>query len=253
MRFADKRVLVTGSGRRTGLGIAQAFAREGARVAVTDLQAADVAAAAAQVPGAVGLAADLSTPGGVAQLFGFVEDQLGGLDVLVNNAVNQGIGPTLAEVTDDLLVAVMAVNVLGTYRCTQAAARLMIRQGGAGAIVNLGSNTADRPVRGRSAYAASKGAIASLTRASALDLAPHGIRVNEVAPGYILTERWDQIADERASRRRANIPLGEPVTYEQVAAAVLYLASAEAAGVTGARIVVDGGVLSQMVPADADG
>lgn len=257
VRFAGQRVVVTGSSRNTGLGIALGCAAEGAVVVINGTDPGHVAAAARRVREAGGTAveapADLSTTDGVEALFRVVDDELGGLDVLVNNAVHLGVGPTFVDVPDEFVVAVMAVNVLGYYRCGQAAARRMIAQGGGGAIVNLSSNTADRPVRGRTAYCASKGAIDALTRAMAVDLAPHRIRVNTVAPGYIWTERWESLGATQEARRRANIPLGEPASADDVAAAVLYLASAEAGNVTGARLVVDGGVSVQLTPADCDG
>jgi len=253
MRFAGARVVVTGSSRNTGLGIAQRFAAEGARVIINGTDPANVAAAAALIPGAVPAVADLGTAFGVRTLFETVDAELGGVDVLVNNAAHLGLGPTFVEVDDELLEAVMAVNVMGYYRCAQMAARRMIDQGVRGAIVNVSSNTADRPVRGRSAYCASKGAIDAMTRAMALDLAPHGIRVNTVAPGYIWTERWETLDAAVAARRRANAPLGEPAGADDVAAAVLYFASLDAGNVTGARLVVDGGVSAQLVPADCEG
>lgn len=248
MRFEGARVVVTGSSRNTGLGIARRFAAEGARVVVNGTDAARVAAAVSIVPGSVGAVADLSTRSGVEALFEVVDRELGGVEVLVNNAAHQGLGPTFVEVEDELLEAVVATNVLGYYRCAQAAARRMIEQGIAGAIVNLGSNTADRPVRGRTAYCASKGAIDAMTRAMAVDLAPQGIRVNTVAPGYILTERWDALEPEVVAGRREFIPLGEPATSDDVSAAVLFLASAEAGNITGARLLVDGGVTVQFAP-----
>ncbi|MBI5833927.1 MAG: SDR family oxidoreductase [Armatimonadetes bacterium] len=253
MRFDGARVVVTGSSRNTGLGIARRFAAEGARVAINGTDPAHVDAAVASVPGAVPAVADLGTACGVRTLFDIVDRELGGVDVLVNNAAHLGLGPTFVDVDDELLEAVMAVNVLGYYRCAQAAARRMIDQSTRGAIVNVSSNTAERPVRGRTAYCASKGAIDALTRAMALDLAPHGIRVNTVAPGYILTERWATLDPEVAARRRANAPLGEPASADDVAAAVLYFASLDAANVTGARLVVDGGVSVQLVPLGAEG
>ncbi len=257
MRFTGQRVLVTGSSRNTGLGIARRFAAEGASVVINGTVPENVAAAAAAVRAAGGRAveavADLGSLAGVEQLFAVVDAELGGIDILVNNAVHLGLSPTFVDVPDELLVAVITVNVLGYHRCGQAAARRMIAQGGGGAIVNVGSNTADRPVHGRTAYCASKGAIDALTRAMALDLAPHRIRVNTVAPGYIWTDRWSTLDPAVAARRRANTPLGEPASADDVAAAVMFLASAEAGNVTGARLVVDGGVTSQLVPADVDG
>jgi len=257
MRFENKRVLVTGSSRNTGVGIARQFATEGAIVVVNGTQPDNVANAAREIRALGGqvveAVADLSTLEGVTGLFELIDRELSGLDVLVNNAVHLGIGPNFVEVEDELMMAVLTVNVMGYYRCGQAAARRMIAQGTGGAIVNVSSNTADRPVRHRTAYCASKGAIDSLTRAMAIDLAKHGIRVNTVAPGYIWTERWLHLSEADQTRRRTNIPLGEPATADDVAAAVLFLASAEAGNVTGARLVVDGGVLSQLTPASVDG
>jgi NAD(P)-dependent dehydrogenase (short-subunit alcohol dehydrogenase family) len=258
-RFVGTRVLVTGSSRNTGYGIAERFAAEGAIVVVNGTDPARVAEAAQRLRRKatgriVEAPADLSTVEGVDALFAVVAEECGGLDVLVNNAVHLGIGPTFTEVSDDLLQAVIGVNLFGYFRCGQRAARMMIADGrGRGAIVNLSSNTADQAIRCRSAYVASKGAIDALTRAMAVDLAPHGIRVNTVAPGYIATDRWQTIDDETAARRRSNVPLGEPASFNDVAAAVLYLASDAAGNITGARLVVDGGVSAQLLPGDVGG
>ena len=257
MRFDGKRVLITGSSRNTGYGIALRFAEEGAAVVVNGTDPATVAEAAGRIRQETGRSvvaapADLSTLEGVQALFAAVRRELGGLDVLVNNAVHLGVGPTFVEVPDEMLEAVFQVNVFGYYRCAQAAARLMIAQGVRGAIVNVSSNTADRPVRKRTAYCASKGAIDALTRAMAVDLAPHGIRVNTVAPGYIWTERWEHIGPQVEARRRTNVPLGEPASASDVAEASLYLASPAAGNLTGSRIIVDGGSSVQLYPADVD-
>ena len=256
MQFEGKRVLVTGSSRNTGLGIAERFARAGAVVVINGRAPDGVARAAQQVREATGAAvveapADLSTRAGVEALFDVVRRQPGGLDVLVNNAAHLGVGPDFVDVPDDMLQAVFAVNVLGYYRCGQAAARMMIEGGVRGAIVNISSNTSERALPGRSAYVASKGAIDALTRAMAIDLAPHGIRVNAVAPGYILTDRWEGLDADTAARRKQSVPLGEPATAEDVAEAVLYLASEAAGNITGARLVVDGGVAAQFMPRGA--
>ncbi|MBN2450266.1 MAG: SDR family oxidoreductase [Lentisphaeria bacterium] len=253
MRFEGKRVLVTGSSRNTGLGIAEAFAREGAAVCIHGSSPENVLRASRRVREATGArvveaVADLSTRTGVEGLFGTVRRELGGLDVLVNNAVQQGVGPEFVEVSDEMLESVVAVNILGYYRCGQEAARLMIANGVQGAIVNISSNTSERPPPGRTAYVASKGAIDALTRGMAIDLAPHGIRVNTVAPGYIFTERWEHLDAATSAQRRRTIPLGEPAAAADVAEAVLYLASPAAGNITGARLVIDGGVSVQFVP-----
>jgi len=258
MRFAGRRVLITGSTRNTGYGMAMRFAEEGAQVVINGTTAEGVAKAAADVREKTGATvveaqADLGTLEGVEGLFKAVRDGVGGLDVLVNNAVHLGIGPTFVDVPDEFVQQVLNVNVLGYYRCGQRAAKLMIEQGGGGTIVNVSSNTSEQSIRDRSAYCASKGAIDALTRAMALDLAPHKIRVNTVAPGYILTERWDEIGEDVAARRRRNVPLGEPSTANDIAEAVMFMASPAAGNVTGSRLVVDGGCHVQLMPIDSGG
>ena len=143
------------------------------------------------------------------------------------------------------------MNLLGTIHVTQQAARLM-RRGGGGAIVNIGSNVSTRAIRRRAAYVASKGGIDALTLALSLELGPHGIRVNTVSPGYIHSDRWATLAKGVARRRRANVPLGREATPEDIAQAVMFLASAQAANVTGTRLLVDGGCSAQHLPQDID-
>lgn len=255
-RFAGRTALVTGATRHTGLAIAEAFVREGARVFLNGRNPDDVAREAARLRRQYGgdvveAVADLSRQEAIDALFARVESEGGRLDVLVNNAVDQGVGHAFTETPRDWLEAVFRVNVLGTFACSQGAARIMLRQR-SGAIVNLGSNTAVRALRNRSAYVASKGAVEALTRAMAVELGPAGIRVNLVVAGYIRTTRWDHLAPGVAERRRANIPGGREATGEEIAESVLFLASAAARSINGASLVVDGGSSAQLYPADAD-
>ena len=255
-RFAGRTALVTGATRHTGLAIAEAFVREGARVFLNGRNPDDVAREAARLRrqyngDVVEAAADLSRQEAIDALFARVESEGGRLDVLVNNAVDQGVGHAFTETPRDWLEAVFRVNVLGTFACSQGAARIMLRQR-SGAIVNLGSNTAVRALRNRSAYVASKGAVEALTRAMAVELGSAGIRVNLVVAGYIRTTRWDHLAPGVAERRRANIPGGREATGEEIAESVLFLASAAARSINGASLVVDGGSSAQLYPADAD-
>jgi NAD(P)-dependent dehydrogenase (short-subunit alcohol dehydrogenase family) len=256
MRFSGQRVLVTGAARHTGLGIARAFAAEGATVLLNDVTAAAVATAAAGLRRETGARvieapADIADRTQVDAMFEVVRRECGGLDVLVNNAAHLGVGPSFLETSPDFLAEVVAVNLLGTFYCSQQGARLMVGQG-RGAILFIGSNTSERPIRKRSAYVASKGALDALTRALALELAPQGVRVNMVVAGYIHTTRWDGLSAAQVARRRANVPLGREASAADIAEAVLFLASSAAAQITGARLVVDGGVTSQLVPADAE-
>jgi NAD(P)-dependent dehydrogenase (short-subunit alcohol dehydrogenase family) len=256
--FKGTVVLVTGAVRNTGLCIARAFLHEGATVWVNGRREDATHAAvetlnAEGLPGrAVAAVADVSTLEAVRALFRSIAKAGAGLDVLVNNAVDQGIGGPFGEVDDALLETVFRTNVFGYFRCGQEAARLMKAQGRRGCIVNVGSNVSERAIRNRSAYVASKGAIDALTRAMAIDLAPHGIRVNTVAPGYINTERWSVLDPAVAARRRANVPLGREASGENVAHAILFMASGRSGNVTGTRLVVDGGCSAQHLPADGD-
>jgi 3-oxoacyl-[acyl-carrier protein] reductase len=256
MRFSDKVVLVTGASRNTGWGIAARFAAEGATVFVNGTTADGVARAVAELQshGAerlIAAPADLGDPAAVDALFALIRQQTGRLDVLVNNAVLQGIGHSFEDTSLELFEQVLRVNLVGLFHVSREAAKMMIAQGG-GAIVNIGSNVSTRAIRKRSAYVASKGGVDGLTLAMAVDLGPRGIRVNNVAPGYIHTERWEVLSQQDTLRRRANIPLGKEASADEVAAAVLFLASDEAAGIHGARLVVDGGCSAQHMPVDCD-
>lgn len=253
------RVLVTGAAVNTGKAIAEAFARDGAHVLINDRDAESTSSAAdelrplaAQGARIIPLAADLSDRLQIDALFDRVATEVGGLDALVCNAAHQGMGGPFLDTSLDLLEAVLRVNVTGNFHCAQAAARLMARDGG-GSIVFLGSTCAERPIRNRSAYVASKGAIESLARSLAVELGPKHIRVNTVVPGYIRSDRWQTLDPKVAARRRTNIPLGSEALPDQVARAVHFLATDASEGITGTRLVIDGGGSTQLFPADCDG
>lgn len=257
MRFSDHCVLVTGAAHNTGLAIARRFAAEGAIVWLNDLDPEATRAAAKEIAAATGALvhaapADLSNPAAIADLFvSLTSVSSGRLDVLVNNAAQQAIGQPFLTTPLAVLENTVRVNLIGAYLCAQHAARLMVARG-SGAIVQIGSNCDRRAIRERTAYIATKGGVDALVRAMALELGPHGVRVNTVIPGYIRTDRWKSLSPERIARRRANVPLGAEASADDVADAVLFLASAAAARITGARLVVDGGCSSQLVPADLE-
>ncbi|MCC6353204.1 MAG: SDR family oxidoreductase [Verrucomicrobiae bacterium] len=257
MSFLNKRVLVTGASRNTGLAIARRFAQEGAVVAINGSSKQSVADAAAAIRAAaparlIEAPADLSDPAQIGAMFDRVRAECGGLDILVNNAVVQAIGHPFIETPLEVFERALRVNLTGAFLCGQLAARMMIAQRTGGSIVNVGSNVSDRPIRNRSAYCASKGGVDALTRAMAIELGPHGIRVNTVAPGYIHTDRWDALAGAQVERRRANVPLGLESSGDDIADAVLFMASDRASKITGARLVVDGGCSVPLVPPDAE-
>ena len=256
MRFSDKYVLVTGASRNTGLAIAGRFAAEGATVFVNGTTAGGVGRAVADLKArgyerVIAAPADLGDAAAVDGLFAQIRQTAGRLDVLVNNAVIQGIGHAFQDTPLEVFEKVIRVNLVGAFHVGREAATMMLAQGG-GAIVNIGSNVSTRAIRKRSAYCASKGGVDSLTMAMAIDLGPHGIRVNTVAPGYIHTERWESLSEHDTLRRRMNVPLGKEASGDEIAAAVLFLASDEASNIHGARLVVDGGCSAQHMPVDVD-
>ncbi len=249
-------VLVTGSTKRTGYGIAAEFVRRGALVFVNGRHETEVKEAARKLnskgPGrAIPLAADLTIQEQVDAIFSRIAEQSGGLKVLINNACNQGLGHSFLDTPLSEWEAVIAVNLRGLFLCCQAAARQM-KQNGGGSIINLGSFTAARAIRNRTAYITTKGGIESFTRSLAIDLAPCNITVNCLAPGYIRTERWDDLPAETVARRNKNIPLNRGVTIEEVAQAAVFMASPAVAYLTGQVLYLEGGCLAQLMPEDAE-
>jgi 3-oxoacyl-[acyl-carrier protein] reductase len=240
--------LVTGGGRGIGRSIALDLARAGCHVAVNyyveperaeqtvaDLIALGVDAIA--VAGDVGVAADVRR---------MIDDVIGAfarLDVLVNNAGTQTWTPFL-DVTEQEWDLVIRTNLKGSFLCTQAAARHMKDHGG-GVIVNIGSGCNKVPFPGLVAYTASKGGIEMLTKVSAVELAPHRIRVNCVAPGAVEVERTRQELPDYAGTWGRVTPLGRVGTPEDIARAVVFLAGDESSFITGQTLWVDGGLFTR--------
>ena len=258
-RFDGKVVLVTGGNRNTGLDLVEKFAREGAKVFMCGSSAESTAKGAGELKargleGVVSQPCDISDAAQVAALFDTIEREAGRLDVLVNNAANQGIGHGgPLEMDADRFWDVLKTNVVGGFRVTQAACnRFFMKQESRGVVVFLSSNTATRAIRHRTAYCASKGAINSMVRALALDLAPLGIRVNCCAPGYIYTERWETLDPAKAERRRLNCPLRKEAKGSDIANVVAFLASDDSANMTGEIVTCDAGCSCQHMPEDVD-
>jgi len=243
-RFEGKTAIVTGAGNGIGLSIATRMAEEGARVILADREGDAAEAACAQIVAAGGAAAacrtDVSVPKEVDALIAFTANRFGPAHVLINNA---GIGSQkhFLESPLEMLQSVLAVNVIGTFICAQAAAREMVKLGG-GAIVNFSSHSGFLGSSGRAAYAASKAGIIGMTRVMAVDLAAHNIRVNTVAPGTVATPRIRASHnEERRETWLRSIPMaryGEP---HEIAAVALFLASDDASYMTGQTVAVDGG------------
>jgi NAD(P)-dependent dehydrogenase (short-subunit alcohol dehydrogenase family) len=241
-RLEGKAAIVTGGGHGIGRAIAERLAAEGARLVVNDVseeRAHETAAAIGDA--AVAVPADVSRSGDVDRIVETALDRFGAVDVLVNNAGLIDVSRHVLDGDEDWFDRVIAVNLKGQFLCALRAAKWMARHGG-GAIVNLSSGGARAAHRGMVAYDASKGGVEAMTRALALDLAPYGIRVNAVAPGAIDVGGLNE--EERASRGET-IPLGRMGTPEDIAGAVVFLASDDARYVTGVAISVDGGLIAQ--------
>jgi NAD(P)-dependent dehydrogenase (short-subunit alcohol dehydrogenase family) len=253
LRLQGKVCLVTGAGSGIGRATALLFAEEGARLVAADIDAtaAEAVADAARALGheALGLAVDVADGDAVAAMVQRAVQAFGRLDVLVNNAAVT-LAATVVETEEADWDRIMAVNLKGVFLGCKFAIPVMRGQGG-GVIVNTASNAASVGLRKRAAYVASKGAVAALTRALALDHVEDGIRVNCVAPGTVDTPLFDEVfaaAEDPAALRRelearqAMNRLGRP---EEIATAILYLACADSSFVTGSVLTVDGGMTAR--------
>jgi 2-keto-3-deoxy-L-fuconate dehydrogenase len=236
-RFTGRRALVTGAGSGIGEAVARGLHAEGAEVVLADVAGDRVEAVAAELgERARALTLDVRDEDAVS-------GAVGGLDVLANVA---GIGSTTNAPDTPLEVweNVFAVNARGTFLCCKHALPSMIERGG-GAIVNIASVAGMIGLPNRAAYSASKGAVIALTRALAIDHVRDGVRVNAVCPGTVdspWVRRLVEDVGESLDSLRARQPMGRLGTPEEVADAVLYLASDAAAFVTGSALVIDGGL-----------
>lgn len=255
MRLAGKGALITGAGSGIGRATAELFASEGAMVAVVDLdpQAAETAAASIREQGgtAEAIVADVTS---AEQITGAVDSaarRFGRLDIVYNNA---GVGSTgsVATADEENWDRCFEVNVKGTFLTSRAAIPHLEAAGG-GSIVNQASVAALVGIQGFAAYCAAKGAVVSLTRSMALDLAPMGIRVNVLCPGTVYTPLMQPLMLERGegdlelglSRTAVKYPIGRIGEPGEIASAALFLASDEASFVTGSVFTVDGGMTAQ--------
>lgn len=251
MNLQGKVAVVTGAATGIGREIAFHFARNGASVAVDYVGKPDKADAVAQQieqsgGKAIAVQADVSQPAEVDHLIAQTVEKFGRLDILVNNA---GIETEMPfwEVPVELWQHIIAVDLSGPFFCAQASAKQMIKQGSGGRIINISSVHEDMPMPTNSPYCAAKGGLRMLMRTISVELAPHGITVNNIGPGAIDTPLDKGTKNDPAKFKTllAEIPLGRMGKPEEVAELAGFLASDAAAYITGSTYFIDGGMLRQ--------
>jgi len=270
VKLEGKRALVTGGGSGIGRAISLLFASEGARVAVNDLNAETAQKTVADMGGGVAVPADVGDPGAVRAMFADVVTSFGGLDILVNNAgigetsgtdtsemerifttrMSEAMSPegvtTHMDVTREMADAdwdmMLRVHLYGTFHCTREALKLM---DGGGAIVNMSSVVGLQGTPGIPHYAAAKAGILGFTRSVAQEVGSRGVRVNAICPGYIDTPMTQVIPEILRQLVKAQTPLGRLGSPEDVARVALFLASDDAAFITGQWISPNGGLIVQ--------
>jgi NAD(P)-dependent dehydrogenase (short-subunit alcohol dehydrogenase family) len=245
MKLKDKVALVTGAGRGIGQAIALAFAREGARVAAADVDRRTAEATARRLGGrGLALHMDVASRTSVDDGFAALDNRWGRVDIAVTNAAIEPIVPFL-ELDEATWDRIVDTNLKGTFLVAQAAARRMVRRR-AGVIITLSSVNAEVARPESAAYAATKGGVRQLTKAMAIALAPHGIRVNAIGPGTVVTGLTRHLLRNRAWRDAvyARTPMQRVADPREIAEVAVFLASDMSSYMTGSTVYVDGGRLA---------
>ena len=244
MRLAGKNMIVTGGASGIGLATVERCLQEGANLVIADVPTSDGAARAQALDGRDGrkclfIPTDVTSAEDVERLVRQTVDALGSLDVVFNNAGIGGLSPAAEYPLDDYL-RLIDINLNGVFRVARAALRVMLPRR-SGSIINCGSILGVFGQSNTAAYTAAKGGVVNLTRTLAIEAAPHGVRVNAVSPGYVETPLLRDMPEDALQALIKLHPLGRLARAEEIAHAVLFLASDEASFVTGANLLVDGG------------
>ena len=251
-RLAGKSALITGSARGIGRAFAEAYVREGATVAIADIDGARAEATAAEIgPSAYAVRLDVTDQASIDQAIRTVEEKTGGLDILINNAALFDLAP-IVEITRESFDRLYAINVAGTLFTLQAAAKSMIARGKGGKIINMASQAGRRGEALVAVYCSTKAAVISLTQSAGLDLIRHGINVNAIAPGVVDGEHWDGVdahfaryenrpLGEKKRLVGAAVPFGRMGRAEDLTGMAIFLATPEADYIVAQTYNVDGG------------
>ena len=251
-RLEGKSALITGSARGIGRAFAEAYIREGARVAIADINIERAQATASEIgPAAYAVQMDVTRQESIDAAIAACVRQAGGLDILVNNAALFDLAP-IVEITRESYDRLFSINVAGTLFTMQAAAKQMIAQGRGGKIINMASQAGRRGEALVAIYCATKAAVISLTQSAGLNLIKHGINVNAIAPGVVDGEHWDGVdalfakyenrpLGEKKRLVGAEVPFGRMGTADDLTGMAIFLASQESAYVVAQTYNVDGG------------
>ncbi|MBN9053131.1 MAG: L-iditol 2-dehydrogenase [Rhizobiales bacterium] len=251
-RLEGKSALITGSARGIGRAFAEAYVREGARVAIADINIERAQATASEIgPAAYAVQMDVTRQESIDAAIGTCVKEAGGLDILVNNAALFDLAP-IVEITRESYDRLFSINVAGTLFTLQAAAKQMIAQGRGGKIVNMASQAGRRGEALVAIYCATKAAVISLTQSAGLNLIRHGINVNAIAPGVVDGEHWDGVdalfakyenrpLGEKKRLVGAEVPFGRMGTADDLTGMAIFLASQESNYVVAQTYNVDGG------------
>jgi len=251
VRFQNKNVLITGAARGIGQAFAEAFAKEGARVAIADLNMERAEKTASQIQGSIAIKMDVTQKSSIEEGVEKAIQQLGGIDILINNAAIFTAAPII-EITEQDYDSVFDVNVYGTLFTLQAVAKHMIERGKGGKIINMASQAGRRGESLVAVYCATKAAVISLTQSAGLNLISHGINVNAIAPGVVEGEHWDGVdaffakyenkqPGQKKKEVGESVPFGRMGKPADLIGMALFLASKEADYVVAQTYNVDGG------------
>jgi glucose 1-dehydrogenase len=245
MLLEGRVAIVTGGAQGIGKACVEALAAEGARVAIADINFAQAKATSRQIGNSLAVECDVSNAQSVDAMVKKAEAELGPVSILVNNA-GITIGGDFLELPVASFEKVLAVNLVGTFQVTQVVARRMVALQLKGSIINMSSVNAVVAIPAIAAYCASKGGVAQLTKASALALVRHNIRVNAVGPGSIMTDMLKGVAGDPAAMRMvmSRTPIGRIGDPMEIGEVVAFLASDKSSYITGETIFVDGGRLA---------